>query len=204
MNDITLYDHDGFTVDYSNTGSGIGAGSYFDSSNPSNIGYDHDGVPYNYENTYWSNNSNTYSYDNSNDFNRNVENRSNLAYNRSMHQMATTIRPLSNNASQWQIRRVNDESESSAWSRFVDRTRENFENDRAMQHLVESAKELALAALAAKSGDVGGAMEHGVNAAVECAKTTWESMMRPYRHNDNECNRDGSRGTITGTPDRDK
>lgn len=65
---------------------------------------------------------------------------------------------------------VND-SESSAWQDFMDKV--------VPEHTREGLKEIALAYGSAASGDIEGALEHGVNATVEAAQqfldnlTTW-------------------------------
>jgi hypothetical protein len=57
--------------------------------------------------------------------------------------------------------------ESSAWQKYMDQLPE---------HTKEGLKELALSYGCAASGDIQGALEHGLNGTIECAQQVWENF----------------------------
>lgn len=59
------------------------------------------------------------------------------------------------------------ETESKAWQNFMDSLPE---------HTKEGLKELALSYGCATSGDIEGALEHGLNATIECSQQVWENF----------------------------
>lgn len=59
------------------------------------------------------------------------------------------------------------ETESSAWDKFM---------DTVPDHTKQGLKELALSYGCATSGDLEGALEHGLNASIECAQQVWENF----------------------------
>lgn len=59
------------------------------------------------------------------------------------------------------------ENESSAWDRYM---------SQVPDHAKQGLKELALSYGCATSGDLEGALEHGLNAGIECAQQVWENF----------------------------
>lgn len=124
-----------------------------------------------------------------------VVGRTETAYNRVSPKSNTTTQANLNKCILGQIKTVNSESESRAWSEHMERC------ERDNKVCLEGLKDVGLGLGKAFSGDLPGAMSHIIDSGIQIGQLFFNKFgdMR-----DDISGLFSGQGTITGIPDRDK